>query len=320
MRKRAWLSLIVTGVAGLLALRLGLSSAEAQTARGQPFRLVTGLGTPALRLSSSVAIALERERAERRAREQEEARLTAALRPMPDLTQTDPALGVIGGGESWCGPVAVSNGLAWLASQGRETLIPPGESPRARQLELVRQLGSGRYMGTTPNGGTGTNNLLRGLHAFLRDSGWGYRRLQYQGWRGHPARFTTRVKSAELGFIAKALDEGGLAVIHAGWYTPGKYGADFFRRHGGHWLTVVGAGIDESGRPAPDMLVVHDPAPYAGAEGQRHFVKLARLESGWLLAEDGAFPAKGYSRLEGGMKIKVEGDIAVLDGAVVLVP
>lgn len=320
MRKRTWLSLLVTGVAGLGALRLGLASAEAQPARGQAFRLIRGLAAPAAELCAPVVLALDEARKERAAREQKQERLATALRAMPDLTQTDPALGVVGGGESWCGPVAVSNGLAWLGAQGRETLIPPGESPRERQLELVRQLGSSRYMGTTPNGGTGTDNLLKGLHAYLRDSGWGYRRLQYQGWRSHPARFTTGVKSAELGFIEKALGDGGIVVIHAGWYTPSKYGGDFHRRHGGHWLSVVGVGIDEDGRPAADTLVVHDPAPYAGAEGARHFVKLTTLEGGWLLAEDGAFPAKGYHRLEGGMKIKRDGDIAVLDGAVALVP
>jgi hypothetical protein len=198
-------------------------------------------------------------------------------------------------------------------------LVPSGDDARSRQLELVRRLGSGRYMGTTPNGGTGTANVLSGLHKYLRDMGWSYRRLQYEGWRGHPARFTTGVKIAEIGFIRQALAEGGIAVIHAGWYTPGRYGGDFYRRHGGHWLTVVGAGVDAQGHDAPDTLVVHDPAPYAGTEPKAHFVRLEPLEHGWLLAEDGAFPAKGYARLGGDMRIKVDGDVAVLDGAVVLV-
>ena len=315
MRKRAWLAIAITATAGACAFHFSLSSAEAQSARGA---LAHGLAAPGQQLSGPVVDALRRERAEASAREQERDRLDAQLRPMPDLTQT--YLGLPGGGDAWCGPVAVSNALAWLSSQGRETLIPGGNSPRAQQIDLIRKIGSARYMGTTPNGGTGTNNLLRGLHAFMRDSGWGYRRLQYQGWRGHPARFTTRVKSAEVAFIAQALSEGGIAVIHAGWYTPAKWGGDFFRRHGGHWLTVVGANVDETGHAAEDTLVVHDPAPYAGAEGARHFVKLSTLQTGWLLAEDGAFPAKGYRSLGGGMKIKKDGDIAVLDGAVVLVP
>ncbi|MBK7582707.1 MAG: hypothetical protein IPI67_21235 [Myxococcales bacterium] len=320
MRKRAWISLALTAGAGLLALRFGPSSAEAQPARGPGQGMLQGLARPAIALTGPAVSELEAARHRDQLAHARATRLAEQLRNMPDLTQTDPALGVSGGGEAWCGPVAMSNALMWLAENGRETLVPTGESERARHLELVRKLGSGRYMGTTPNGGTGVKNVLQGLHAFMRDSGWGYKRLAYQGWRGHPVRFTTGVKSAELGFIEQALAQGGIAVIHAGWYTPAKYGGDFYRRHGGHWLTVVGSNIDENAEPTPDTLVVHDPAPYAGAEGARHFVKLTRLESGWLMAEDGAFPAKGFTRLEGGMKIKKDGDLAVLDGAIVLVP
>ncbi|MBI3201803.1 MAG: hypothetical protein HYZ29_09700 [Myxococcales bacterium] len=317
MRPRAWLIVFAALPAAFGAFRFGLSSAEAQPARG---RLATGLLDPSIELTRRANATFDAEQVAAADRQRERDRLDEHVRPMLDLTQTDPALGVSGGGEAWCGPVAVSNALAWLGSQGRETLLPAGDTLRDRQLELVRRLGSGRYMGTTPNGGTGAKNVLQGLHAFMRDSGWGYRRLQYQGWRGHPARFTTGVKSVELEFIGKALADGGVAVIHAGWYTPAKYGGDFHRRHGGHWLTVVGVNVDERGNPAADTLVVHDPAPYAGAAGQRHFVKLTRLESGWLLAEDGAFPAKGFQKLEGGMQIKKAGDMAVLDGAVTLVP
>lgn len=238
---------------------------------------------------------------------------------MPDLTQTDPELGVDGGGESWCGPVAVSNALMWLGEHGHETLIPAGADARARQLALVRLLGSGRFMGTTSTGGTGTANLLVGLERYMRSTGWGYRRLEYQGWRGHPYRFSTRVKVPSLDFARAALDQGGVAVIHVGWYTQVRW-HDAHRRHGGHWLTVTAVGVDAEGRAVPDALVVNDPAPYAGTEPSRHFVRLERLDEGWLLAEDGAFPAKGYSRLTGGMLLKRPGDIAVLDGIVTLVP
>jgi hypothetical protein len=160
--------------------------------------------------------------------------------------------------------------------------------------------------------------LLVGIEKYLKNTGSVEKRLAYEGWRGHPVRFTTRVKIPELGFIADGLRKGGVAVIHAGWYKKSPYGADFYRRNGGHWLTVVGTDIDENGEPSPGTLVIHDPAPYAGSEPARVFVKLDPIESGWLLAEDGAFPAKGYSRLAGGMHIKRDGEIAVLDGAVVL--
>lgn len=302
---------------GAALLRFGLSSAGAQPASAS-----TALKSVVARVEACSAPAVRglTERAEAAATQKRRDEILAAhIRAMPDLTQTDPELGVDGGGESWCGPAAVSNALMWLAEQGRETLVPAAADPRARQLELVRLLGSGRFMGTTATGGTGTANLLVGLERYLRSTGWSYRRLEYQGWRGHPYRFSTRVKVPSLDFIREALEQGGVAVIHAGWYAPVRWHRAH-RRHGGHWLTVTGVGIDAEGRAVPGGLVLNDPAPYAGMEPRRHFVRLEELETGWLLAEDGAFPAKGYSRLSGGMLLKRQGDIAVLDGVVVLVP
>jgi hypothetical protein len=305
----------VVAVGGGL-LFLGLSNAEAQPARGTHLALASGSVSAARALSAASVEALEAHvrEAKRRATS-----LAEHVRDMPDLTQTDPDLGVAGGGDSWCGPVAVSNAVMWLAGQGRETLVPSGATERERQLELVRRLGSGRFMGTTTTGGTGTGNLLTGLDRYMKSTGWGYERLEYQGWRGHPYRFSTGVKTPELAFIEKALADGGVVVIHAGWYTPSKYN-DAYRRHGGHWLTVVGVGIDSDGRPAADALVLNDPAPYAGNQPEHSFVRVKRLDSGWLMAEDGAFPAKGYFSLGGGMHIKRAGDVAILDGVVALVP
>jgi hypothetical protein len=291
-------------------------SAAAQSVEGPLRALVPPVAEAARKPVETLEKAMLRERAE----SERQAALDRVIKKMPDLTQTDPELNVAGGGDAWCGPTAMSNALMWLAEQGRESLAPPGSDSRERQLALVRTLGSSRYMATTPTGGTGPKSLLTGLHAYLRDTGWSYQRLQYQGWRSHPVRFTTHEKAPKIDFIAKALHDGGVAIVHAGWYTPAKYGGNFHRRHGGHWLTVVGANVDENGKPSENTLVLHDPAPYSGSRPARHFVTVRKLEDGWLIAEDGPFPAKGHSVLEGGMRIKVPGDIAVLDGAVALVP
>ncbi len=289
-----------------------LPSASAKSVRGP-------IETVANHVAELARQPLEALRESSRLERERLAALDRAIRKMPDLTQTDPELGVPGGGKAWCGPTAVSNALMWLDEKGRESLAPAGPDEHARELELVRTLGSGHYMGTTPTGGTGTKNLIMGLHAYLRDVGWSEKRLQYQGWRSHPVRFSTNEKLPKLDFIQKALADGGVAVIHVGWYTPAKYGGNYYRRHGGHWLTVVGTEIDAEGRPAPGMLVLHDPAPYAGTTPARHFATTRALEGGWLIAEDGPFPAKGHLVLEGGMRIKKDGDIAVLDGVVALV-
>ncbi len=255
---------------------------------------------------------------------------------LPDLTQTDPALGVAGGGNSHCGPVAVSNGLVWLSQHGYPKLLPaPAEAPHdtddsagndsaeqlhSRQLELVREISAAPFMGTSRWSGTGPVGVLRGLHRYVKRHGYRYTRLEYQGWRGHQKAFGTGVRKPQLPWIAEALEQGGVAFLHVGWYKPVPR-SKVLQRTGGHWLTVIGAGVDEHFRAAPNSLVLHDPAPYAGDQPARVFATARELTEGWLLGRGSrqAFSAKGYYSLEGGMFIKREGDLAILDGVVVMV-
>lgn len=252
---------------------------------------------------------------------------------MPDFNQTDPELKVPGGGWSHCGPVAVSNSLVWLSQQGYPRLLPelPEQAPgadaaalRRQQIDLIRTISAEPYMGTSRWSGTGPAGILRGLHRYVRRSGYQYRRLEYQGWRGHQRAFRTGVRRPELSWIRGALEEGGVAFIHVGWYTPVPR-TEALKRGGGHWLTVVSVGKDERGAPDPNALVLHDPAPYAGDEPARVFVQARELTSGWLLDRgtksepNPSLPAKGYLSLEGGMHIKDEGNLAVMDGAIIMV-
>ena len=204
-----------------------------------------------------------------------------------------------------------------LARDACPRLLPEGDDPKQRQSELVRRLSSNRYMATSPTHGTGGIGLLRGLHRYLVWNGCAYRSLAYQGWRGHPPEFTTRVKTPDLDWISEALESGGAAFINVGWYRPSRSGRAY-RRHGGHWLTVVGAGVTEDGAPDPMALVLHDPAPYAGTEYADEYVQAEAVDAGWLVEGSAAFPARGYYRLTGGMHVKREGEVAILDGAVAL--
>jgi hypothetical protein len=238
------------------------------------------------------------------------------FRPVPDLTQTDPDLGLPGGGTAFCGPVAVSDWLAYLGQHGYPRLLPAGDSPRAQQLELARSLA--RSMGTSRTSGTSTPGLLTALDRSVAAAGYRIRRLEYQGWRGHPLRYTTYQQRPQLGWIAQALHEGGAAFIHVGWYATSKYDRAL-RRHGGHWLAVVDVGQNEGGAPDPNVLVLRDPAPYAGSEPAFEFARAELMSEGWLIDQAAALPATGYYRLGGGMRIKREGEVAVVDGAVVLV-
>jgi hypothetical protein len=83
-------------------------------------------------------------------------------------------------------------------------------------------------------------------------------------------------------------------------------------------MTVVGVGIDEQGREDPSVLIVHDPAPYAGSGFANEFIRIKRIDAGWLLDGKLSLPAAGYYQLTGGMHVKREGELAIMDAAVVL--
>jgi hypothetical protein len=241
------------------------------------------------------------------------------LEGVPDLMQTDPDLGLARGGESHCAPVAASNALMWLGERGLARLLPDGDDARARQIRLVKRLASPAYMATSAHSGTGATGVLKGLDLYLKANGYRFKRLEYQGWRAHQLRYSTGVRIPEPAFVAEGLREGGVALISVGWYRPGRLGGAY-RRHGGHWLTVVSAGVGPDGRDQPDALVLHDPAPWSGSEPRSHRVVAEALGEGWLIGEDGPFPSRGYRALRGDLETKRPGEIAIIDGAVVLVP
>ncbi len=257
----------------------------------------------------------------------------------PDLLQTDPALGLPGGGLSYCGPVAVSNGLMWLQTQGFDALAPRGDDAFARQNALVRAIAGRRYMGTSPFDGTSPPGVLRGVSRWVKDAGYRIERLEYQGWRSNPADAATKAKHPQMDWIAGALRDGGVAWLHVGWYHAKRYYPGLHRR-GGHWLTVVTAefaggslAAERGGRP-PDgapgrgpgaqepvrwILRVRDSAPYAGNEPTLERVTFSEIQKGWLFEGKMGLPAKGFFKVDSGLSLKRPDDIPVVDGAVVLV-
>ncbi|MBN1606851.1 MAG: hypothetical protein JW940_09460 [Polyangiaceae bacterium] len=233
----------------------------------------------------------------------------------PDLSQNDPELALPGGGAAYCGPVSVSNWLTWLSSQGYERLVPEAGTPKRRQVALVRTLATLKYMGTSPFGGTGPVGLLRGLSRWIAHAGYRVARLEYQGWRQHPRKFATGVSHPKLSWLTDALEAGGAAWLHVGWYHKSRYQLGF-RRRGGHWLTLVG--VEQHSGEAP-VITVRDPAPYAGEAPTLERVTLRELDKGTLVDVPAALPAKGYYQLVSGIHLKRPDDIPVIDGAVILV-
>lgn len=275
----------------------------------------------------------------------------------PDLCQADKSARLPKGGKGYCAPVAVSNSLVWLARNGYLCLIPKTGSKRMTQPQLATLLGEARFMDTSDNMGTSPTDLLQGVKHFLDQQECAFDSLLYQGWRTHPAEFSGKSEIPDIGWIKEGLVGDTAVWLNIGWYAYDPM-TETYERTGGHWVTLVGYGMDRKRQENPDILIIHDPAtrvlrrvprpgnapakPAATLAAQaataqaeaapatkavrtpapvRHdFVKLAPMTGGTLKSRDPNInrSALGCYRITGITSLEKEADIAILDGAVVL--
>lgn len=237
----------------------------------------------------------------------------------PDLMQTHPAARLPGGGAAYCGPVAVSNALVWLARNGHPRLAPPDCATPAGQGALAALLGGPAYMKTSRTDGTGARAMAEGLDRYLAARGETGHRVRFRGADPVPAPYSLGVGPPDLGWVTSGLRGDGAVCLKIGWYHHDR-ATDAYRIFAGHWVTLVGHGVDEAGRPDPAVLIVHDPAPRSGAARSHDHVRLAPLAGGTVHGHGkvAAHPARGYHRLGGGLRMKRGADAAILDGALVL--
>ncbi len=229
---------------------------------------------------------------------------------IPDLVQTDPKGKFARGGKSYCGPVAASNSLVWLKSGSKSTDLN-------FQYSVVNKLASDEYMKVDPVNGIGASGLIRGVNRYVRnDIGDDDFILKYQGWRSTPKGYFTGVREPQIKWIQSFVGPRKTAWINLGWYTYNAE-ADEYVRIGGHWVTVVGYGVDENGQPNEQMIVIHDPSPRTGSD-PNDYVLLSELKTGTLLKKDGSRyrSASGLLKMGGGMHIKTSADVALIDGVV----
>ncbi|WP_425398493.1 hypothetical protein [Aeoliella sp.] len=232
--------------------------------------------------------------------------LKERIEDTPDLPQVHESLP--GRGGQYCGPVAASNALVWLAGRGYPELVP------GSQLELAETLGSPGLMNTAKTRGTGPHALIRGLTGYVEDRGYQVDQVAYHGWRkvkrdlvrtvpGHP-------NAVE---VARRLDADTIGLLNVGWYK--KEGGDY-RRLGGHWVTLLGADPDDSA-----ILIIHDPARRS-PEGQHERMAVTRIESGTLINpnRNTKRDAAGAWQLGGELKINTQkgATTSVLDNVVLL--
>ena len=244
---------------------------------------------------------------------------TDKLDSTPDLMQTDPDADLPGGGTQYCAPVSVSNSLMWLVDHGFSNLVPDSTDRKEAQATVARLLGSDRYMDTNLESGTGPFGVLRGLSRYIKDQGYPYQSLEYQGWREHPARFSTGTDVPELEWLKEGLRGHSGVWLNIGWYQYDS-STDQYERIGGHWVTLVGYGVDKNGHEAPDVFIVHDPGSESGPDLSHDYVHAKLINRGQLTGEMSGLPrsAVGYYVLAGDLHVREDADYGILDGAVLL--
>lgn len=226
---------------------------------------------------------------------------SAYFSDIPDFTQTNVRGESFGNGQQFCAPAAVSNSLVWLHKKSVD------------QRRLVESLASPDYMNTDLKIGTGTSELLRGVDRYVRGQFGRYRTLSYQGWRKHPAGYSSGVKIPQTGFMYRGVSRKSASWINVGWYKTDKKSKEY-RRVGGHWVTLVGFDADKN------LVILHDPAPRAGQSKAAEYVSLRQLTGGRLTGNKAGLPtnAKGYYQLGRGMHLNSRADTAIIDGVVLL--
>ena len=222
---------------------------------------------------------------------------SAYINEIPDFTQTDIRGKDSGNGQQYCAPVAVSNSLMWLSKKS------------AGQLQLIKKLASKKYMNTSLINGTGVTGVLNGVNKIAVEIFGRYSKLEYQGWRKHPEKYSRGVKIPEIGWLAKGISRKSAVWLNVGWYRFSKKENEY-KRIGGHWVTLVGI--------KNNILIIHDPALMAGRLFSNEFVQITKVLDGTLRGDKAGLPtpAKGYFILGKGMHVKPKADVAILDGAI----
>ncbi len=241
------------------------------------------------------------------------------LADTPDLMQTHPEAGLPGGGAAYCGPVAVSNSLVWLAKHGYPRLAPFDQPGPAGQGALAALLGGPAYMKTSTSEGTGARAMAKGLSRYLKDHGVAAHQVRFRGCDPVPAAYSAGMRPPDLAWLKRGLAGHGAVWLKIGWYHHER-ATDTYSIFAGHWVTLVGYGQDAHGRPDPAVLIIHDPAPRSGPALSHDYVRAMPMASGTVLAHGrvATHPTRGYHRLGGGLRIKAGADAGILDGALVL--
>lgn len=244
---------------------------------------------------------------------------TSRMDQFPDFAQTDPALGLPGGGTHYCVPVATANALVWYAKErGYTDLLPvKGLSLTEKVSTVARQLGDKRYMSTAPKGGTSHVKFMQGLSAYIRDVGYSSK-ITYRGrWRMPGKYGRIEVGAPDIQSIQDKFSSGSAVFLSIGYYTEGDRPGEL-KRIGGHFVTVVGFGVDANGNVDRDMVVLHDPGDRRSPDVKKRYLRLEEIRGQRFVNGRGQeSDADGHLKITDGMALR-RGLVGVIDAVVAL--
>jgi len=230
----------------------------------------------------------------------------------PCFWQEDEEAGFVDGGSNYCAPTAISNGIIYLAQARGITDLAPGLTHRD-QIALIKELASD--MDTDPKIGTNPDKILTGLRHYVQGKGLHMKRLEAATWR----KLSSANSACSMGekpklewMRAAATDPDCVEVFNVGWYREEQ---DGYSRHGGHWITVVGAGSGAR------EFAVHNPILRPQTQKVKTTVALTMLDKDFNIVNaegEDTGNMNGYYRVDGpGLPFGGKTAAAVLDSVIV---
>ena len=237
----------------------------------------------------------------------------------PHFWQLDPRGGFANGGRDYCGPVAISDSLVYLAHHGFPELLPDGAGDQA-QIALINTLASPHYLGTDPDRGTGSGSVLKGIEKYVVAHGYQCTTMEYEGMYelGRREREFIIADRPDLNWMKRGiLDPRGAVWLGIGWYT--QTGEVRWKRTGGHWVPMVGFDTTDAG-----ALLIHNPGTRGNGDlpddPERDVVHLKLMTEGTLEMDGGPeHSAVGRYQVDGPGLPMGRDQVAFLDSAIVVV-
>lgn len=181
---------------------------------------------------------------------------TSAARMTPDISQR----GLPNG--NYCAPCAVANLIGAFQCTGEF-----GVASDLSGQELAMLLGSKEYMQTRERNGTNRYRLVNGFSRFVGQKAKASFTVQYIGVRDYAkkelddsirARVTATVGVPTLKALKRELVSKSGVIILFGSYKPNEKNAGRLERVGGHYVAVVGYGVNSAGNEDSTSILLHD--------------------------------------------------------------